>query len=83
MAHTPRFYELIESLPKIDHQGTKSPTMWTWPQLVDYLKVAGQPVQGPWPPNQKPRPNPDHEAGPQVVADPLSGDEIYTPRSER
>ena len=36
----PRLYELIEHAPKTG----KSPTVWAWPQLVDYLKIAGQPV---------------------------------------
>ena len=45
----PRLYELIEHAPKTG----KSPTVWAWPQLIDYLKVAGQPVQGPWPPHQE------------------------------
>ena len=49
-----RMYELIEHAPKTG----KSPTVWAWPQLIDYLKVAGQPVQGPWPPHQEPRPDP-------------------------
>ncbi len=35
----PRLYELIEHTPKTG----KSPTVWAWPQLIDYLKVAGQP----------------------------------------
>ena len=39
----PRLYELIENAPK---EG-KSPTVWAWPQLIDYLKIAGQPVAGP------------------------------------
>ena len=41
----PRLFELIEHAPKTG----KSPTVWAWPQLIDYLKVAGQPVAGPWP----------------------------------
>jgi hypothetical protein len=64
----PRLYELIEHAPKTG----RSPTVWAWPQLVDYLKVAGQPVAGPWPPHQEPRPDPDYESGPQAVADPYS-----------
>jgi len=36
----PRLYELIEHAPKTG----KSPTVWAWPELIDYLKVAGQPV---------------------------------------
>jgi hypothetical protein len=64
----PRLYELIEHAPKTG----KSPTVWAWPELVDYLKIAGQPVAGPWPPHQEPRPDPDYEAGPVAVADPHS-----------
>ena len=62
----PRLYELIEHAPKTG----KSPTVWAWPQLVDYLKIAAQPVSGPWPPHQEPRPDPDYEAGPVAIADP-------------
>ena len=54
-AGNPRLYEVIENSPKTG----KSPTVWAWPQLIDYLKVAGQPVQGPWPPHQEPAPRPD------------------------
>jgi len=64
----PRLFELIEHAPKTG----KSPTVWAWPQLVDYLKIAGQPVSGPWPPHQEPRPDPDYESGPQAVPDPHS-----------
>ena len=64
----PRLYELIEHAPKTG----KSPTVWAWPELVDYLKIAGQPVSGPWPPHQEPRPDPDYEAGPVAIADPHS-----------
>ena len=39
----PRMFELIENAPKTG----QSPTVWAFPQLVDYLKVAGQPVAGP------------------------------------
>jgi len=62
----PRLFELIED---VKNTGT-SPTVWAWPQLVDYLKVAGQPVAGPWPPHQEPRQDPDYDSGPQAVADP-------------
>jgi hypothetical protein len=65
----PRLYELIENAPKTG----KSPTVWAWPQLIDYLKVAAQPVQGPWPPHQEPRPDPTAvDSGPVAVPDPLS-----------
>jgi hypothetical protein len=68
----PRIYELIEHAPKTG----KSPTVWAWPQLIDYLKVAGQPVSGPWPPHQEPRPDPDYESGPVAVADPYSAPRV-------
>jgi hypothetical protein len=64
----PRLYELVEHSPKTG----KSPTVWAWPELMDYLKIAGQPVSGPWPPHQEPRPDPDYEAGPVAVPDPES-----------
>ena len=64
----PRIFELIEHSPKT---GT-SPTIWAWPQIIDYLKVAGQPVQGPWPPHQQPRPDPTDESLPIAVPDPES-----------
>ena len=62
----PRLYELIEHAPKTG----KSPTVWAWPELIDYLKIAGQPVAGPWPPHQEPRPDPDDESLPVAVPDP-------------
>ena len=64
----PRLFELIEHAPKTG----RSPTVWAWPELIDYLKVAGQPVAGPWPPHQQPRPDPDYESLPVAVADPHS-----------
>jgi hypothetical protein len=64
----PRLYEVIEHSPKTG----KSPTVWAWPQLIDYLKVAGQPVQGPWPPHQQARPDPDEDSLPVAVPDPES-----------
>jgi hypothetical protein len=73
----PRLYELIENGPKTG----KSPTVWAFPQLVEYLKVAAQPVQGPWPPHQQPRPDPEAESMPQAVADPATTRPSYfTPR---
>lgn len=39
----PRLYELIENAPKTG----KSPTIWAWPEIIDYFKAAGQPVPGP------------------------------------
>ena len=64
----PRLYELVEHAPKTG----KSPTVWAWPELIDYLKVAGQPVAGPWPPHQEPRPDPDYDSLPVAVPDPHS-----------
>ena len=65
----PRLFEAIEHAPKTG----KSPTIWAWPEIVDYLKIAGQPVPGPWPPHQEPRPNPDSpgaETAPVAIPDP-------------
>ena len=64
----PRLYELVEHAPKTG----KSPTVWAWPELIDYLKVAGQPVAGPWPPHQEPRPDPEEDSLPVAVPDPQS-----------
>jgi hypothetical protein len=62
----PRLFELIEHSPKTG----KSPTVWAWPELIDYLKIAGQPVPGPWPPHQEPRPDPEEDSLPVAVAEP-------------
>jgi hypothetical protein len=65
----PRLYELIEHAPKTG----PSPTVWAFPELVDYFKIAGQPVPGPWPPHQVPRPDPaEIESLPVAVPDPES-----------
>lgn len=64
-AGNPRLYELIENSPK---EG-ESPTVWAWPQFTEYLKVAAQPVQGPWPPHQEPRPDPDGDSEPVAIPD--------------
>ena len=74
----PRLYELVEHAPKTG----KSPTVWAWPELIDYLKIAGQPVSGPWPPHQEPRPDPDYESGPVAVADPHSSRSAPSPGAE-
>ena len=66
----PRIYELIKDAPK-----TGGSTIWAWPQLTEYLKVAGQPVQGPWPPHQEPRPDPDAESLPVAIPDPGGSDD--------
>jgi hypothetical protein len=62
----PRMFALIEGAPKTG----RSPTIWAWPQITEYLKIAGQPVAGPWPPHQEPRPDPEEESFPVAVADP-------------
>ena len=67
----PRLYELFENVPRTGG----SPTVWAYPELVDFLKVAGQPVPGPWPPHQQPRPDPTAaESGPVAVPDPAPPD---------
>ena len=38
----PRLYELVEHAPKTG----KSPTVWAWPELMDYLKIAGHLSEG-------------------------------------
>jgi hypothetical protein len=65
-AGNPRMYELIEHAPKTG----RSPTIWAFPAVVEWLKVAGQPVQGPWPPHQEPRPDPTDEGLPVAVPEP-------------
>lgn len=62
----PRLYELVEGAPTTG----PSPTIWAWPQIMDWLKVAGQPVQGPWPPHQQPRPDPGADSLPVAVPEP-------------
>jgi len=65
-AGSPRLFALVENSPKTG----ASPTVWARPQIMEYLKVAGQPVQGPWPPHQEPRPDPDADSLPAAVRDP-------------
>ncbi len=74
----PRLYELVEHAPKTG----KSPTVWAWPELMDYLKVAGQPVPGPWPPHQEPRPDPAEESMPVAVADTEAAQQRPQPGAE-
>ena len=71
----PRQSELFENVPK-----TGKSTVFAWPQLIDYLKVAAQPVQGPWPPHQQPRPDPDAESMPVAIPDP--GSAYHTPHAD-
>jgi len=61
----PRFFALIENSPKAG----ASPTIWAWPQFTEFMKVASQPVQGPWPAHQEPRPDPDADSMPTAVPD--------------
>jgi len=74
----PRLYELIENAPKTG----KSPTIWAWPEVVDWLRIAGQPVPGPWPPHQQPRPNPEEESLPVAVVEPERPTDRPAPRRE-
>jgi hypothetical protein len=69
----PRMFELVEHAPATGAAG-KSPTVHAWPELMDFLKVAGQPVAGPWPPHQEPRPDPEDESYPVAVRDPHGRD---------
>lgn len=62
----PRLFDLIKDSPKTG----RSPTVWAFPEIIAHLKVASQPVQGPWPPHQEPRPEPDAESLPVAIADP-------------
>lgn len=72
----PRIFELIENAPKTG----KSPTIWAWPEVVDWLRVAGQPVPGPWPPHQQARPNPEDESVPTAVVEPERRESTPSPR---
>jgi hypothetical protein len=72
----PRIYELIENAPKTG----KSPTIWAWPEVMDWFRVAGQPVPGPWPPHQQPRPNPEEESLPVAVVEPTRPADTPAPR---
>jgi hypothetical protein len=59
-------YDRVKDAPRTG----KSPTIWAFPALVGWLKVAGQPVAGPWPPHQEPRAEPADESLPVAVPDP-------------
>lgn len=74
----PRIFELIEHAPQVG----KSPTIWAWPELTDWFKIAGQPVPGPHPPHQEPRPEPEAESLPEAVAEPKSRPTNETRRDE-
>ncbi|QRP49284.1 hypothetical protein [Amycolatopsis sp. FDAARGOS 1241] len=66
----PRLYELVEDAPDERPGAGHSPTVRAWPEFVDFLKVAGRPVAGPWPPHQRPRPDPEEDTLPTAVAEP-------------
>jgi len=72
----PRIYELIENARKTG----KSPTIWAWPEVMDWFRIAGQPVPGPWPPHQQPRPNPEEESLPVAVVEPERPTDRSAPR---
>lgn len=70
---SPRIYELIQDAPKTGKHPKvgAANTIWAWPEVVDMLKIAGQPVPGPWPPHQEQRPDPSLAAAePTAVAEP-------------
>lgn len=67
-AGNPRIYEVLGEPPESPEKAERN-TFWAWPQVTEYLKVASQPVQGPWPPHQNPRPDPDSESEPTAVPD--------------
>ena len=52
----PRLYELIEERA----EDGEEPHGMGVAAVVDYLKIAGQPVAGPWPPHAQWRPDPDY-----------------------
>jgi hypothetical protein len=62
----PRMYELIQRSP----EAGSSPTLFAFSEFMDFLRVMGQPVQGPWPPNQNPRPDPMADSMPTAVSEP-------------
>ncbi|MGH9070955.1 MAG: hypothetical protein ACRDX8_07290 [Acidimicrobiales bacterium] len=66
----PRLFEVIEGATKETNSKMGNNTVWAWPELLDHLRVAGQPVQGPWPPHQQPRPEPEEDMSPVAVRDP-------------
>ncbi|HEX3829368.1 MAG TPA: hypothetical protein VHV82_19060 [Sporichthyaceae bacterium] len=69
----PRIWELIEDAPKTGD----GPSLFAFSEFCDWFKIAGQPVRGPWPPHQHPRPDPDAESLPVAVVDPLRGDDLH------
>lgn len=70
---SPRIFELIQDAPgknNRDRVGGDN-SVWAWPEVTEFLKIAGQPVPGPWPPHQEPRPDPSlSDAEATAVAEP-------------
>ena len=64
----PRLYELIEHAPKTG----KSPTVWAWPELIDYLKEDSLPVAVADPESRQPA-EPPSRPEPATAADGASG----------
>jgi hypothetical protein len=70
---SPRIYELIQDAPGKNNQNRVGGdnSVWAWPEVTDFLKIAGQPVPGPWPPHQEARPDPEvGSAVPEAVSEP-------------
>lgn len=70
---SPRIYELIQDAPGKGNQNRVGGdnSVWAWPEVTDFLKIAGQPVPGPWPPHQEARPDPEvGSAVPEAVSEP-------------
>ncbi|CAN5776374.1 hypothetical protein BH23ACT12_BH23ACT12_16300 [soil metagenome] len=92
---SPRIYELIEDAPGKNNQNRVGGdnSVWAWPEVTDFLKIAGQPVPGPWPPHQEARPDPEvGSAVPEAVSEPAQqekdiarkrGDDANAPLSYR
>lgn len=70
---SPRIFELVQDAPGKDnqHRPGGDNSVWAWPEVTDFLKIAGQPVPGPWPPHQEKRPDPEvGSAVPEAVSEP-------------
>lgn len=70
---SPRIFELIQDAPGKGNQNRVGGdnSVWAWPEVTDFLKIAGQPVPGPWPPHQERRPDPEiGSAVPEAVSEP-------------
>lgn len=71
----PFLYKLVKHSPKTG----KSPTVWAWPQLMDYLKIAGQPCTGVLAAASGTAPRPGGGHLPVAVADPRPMSPRWTP----